>query len=169
MSELDDGRRTVPGAPPMTLIAAVARNGVIGAQGRMPWHLPDDLRRFKRLTLGAPMIMGRRTFDAIGRPLPGRRTVVVTRDPRWQVTGVDVTHSVAQARQLVADAPRVSVVGGGQIYRQTIDDAVALEITAVDLDVDGDTTFPPIDEQRWVQVSAEPGPGCRYLRYERPA
>lgn len=152
---------------PMTLIAAVARNGVIGADGGMPWHLPDDLRRFKRLTMGAPMIMGRRTFDSIGRPLPGRRTVVVTRDMQWQVPGVEVTHSVAQALGLVADADRVSIVGGGQIYRQTIDDAVALEITEVDLDVDGDTTFPPIDTDRWARISDEPGPGCRYVRYER--
>ena len=151
----------------LTLIAAVARNGVIGADGGMPWHLPDDLRRFKQLTLGAPMMMGRRTFESIGRPLPGRRTVVVTRDADWSVDGVDVAHSVEEALDLLAYEPRVSVVGGGQIYRQTIDDADALEITEVDLDVDGDTTFPPIDAHVWEKVDDEPGPDCRYVRYER--
>lgn len=159
---------TTPGPiPPMTLIAAVARNGVIGADGGMPWHLPEDLRRFKRLTTGAPMIMGRRTFDSIGRPLPGRRTVVITRDPHWGVDGVEIAHSVADALALVAGAERVSVVGGGEIYRQTIEDAVALEITEIDLDVAGDTTFPTIDGQRWARVSDEAGDGCRFVRYER--
>lgn len=153
--------------PDLTLVVAVARNGVIGADGGMPWHLPDDMRRFKRLTMGAPMLMGRRTFDSIGRPLPGRRTVVVTRDPAWTTPGVDVVHSVEQALTVLAAEPRVSVVGGGQIYRQTIDDAVALEVTEVDRDVAGDTTFPVIDPQRWAQVSAQDGPGCRYVRYER--
>lgn len=152
--------------PPLTLIAAVARNGVIGSGGGLPWHLPDDLRRFKRLTMGAPMIMGRRTFESIGRPLPGRRTVVVTRDPGRSIDGVDIAHSVPDALALLAGEPRVSVVGGGQIYRQTIDRAAALEITEVDLDVDGDTTFPAIDENVWQKVSDEPGPGCRYVRYE---
>ena len=148
-------------------MAAVARNGVIGADGGMPWHLPDDLRRFRRLTMGAPMIMGRRTFESIGRPLPGRRTVVVTRDPGWAVDGVDVVHSIPDALDLLADEPRASVVGGGQIYRQTIDDATALEITEVDLDVDGDTVFPPIDTGVWEKVGDEPGPECRYVRYQR--
>ncbi|TKV62137.1 dihydrofolate reductase [Nakamurella flava] len=155
--------------PPMTLVAAVARNGVIGADGGMPWHLPDDLRRFKRLTMGAPMIMGRRTFDAIGRPLPGRRTVVITRDPLWGADGVEVTHSVADALALLAGAERVSVVGGGEIYRQTIGDAAALEITEIDLEVAGDTTFPAIDGRDWARVSDEAGDGCRYVRYERRA
>lgn len=153
--------------PALVLVAAVARNGVIGADGGMPWHLPDDMRRFKRLTMGAPMIMGRLTFDSIGRPLPGRRTVVITRDPDWSADGVDVAHSVPDALALLADEPRVSVVGGGQIYRQTIDAAAVLEITEVDQDVDGDTTFPAIDDRHWARVSEQDGPGVRYVRYER--
>ena len=131
------------------LIAAVARNGTIGADGGLPWHLPADLQRFKALTMGHPMVMGRRTFDSIGRALPGRRTIVVTRDPDWSAPGVEVAHSVDEAIDLAltaatasSRADRCMVVGGGEIYRQTIDRADRLELTHVDADVVGDTRFP---------------------------
>ncbi|HEY5150661.1 MAG TPA: dihydrofolate reductase, partial [Mycobacterium sp.] len=109
----------------VTLVAAVARNGVIGADGGLPWHLPDDLRRFKALTMGHTMIMGRRTFESIGRALPGRVSIVVTRDAGWTAPGVTVAHSVEEALALAgpdaaADA-EVMVVGGGEIYRQTLE------------------------------------------------
>ncbi len=160
-----------PGRPPaLTLVAAVARNGTIGADGGLPWHLPADLKRFKALTMGHPMIMGRRTFESIGRALPGRTTVVVTRDASWQVPGVLVAHSVpeaiAVAVEQAGDGP-VMVVGGGEIYRQTMSDASRLEITHVDADVQGDTSFPDVDPQAWRESFREAGDGYTFVTYER--
>lgn len=152
----------------LTLIAAVARNAIIGADGGMPWHLPADLRRFKRLTMGHPMVMGRRTFDSIGRPLPGRRTIVVTRDPLFRREGVEAVDSVAAALVLAgAPTAEVMIVGGGEIYRQTIDQADRLEITHIDRDILGDTTFPPIDPVVWEAVATEPGEGYAFVSYAR--
>src|SRR4051794_21571107 len=112
----------------ITLVAAVARNGTIGADGALPWRLPADLKRFKTLTMGHPMIMGRKTYDSIGRALPGRRTIVVTRDPEWTAPGVETAASVPVALAAVG-TDEIMVVGGGEIYRQTIDLADRLEIT----------------------------------------
>jgi dihydrofolate reductase len=170
-----------PGRPPtITLVAAVARNSTIGADGGLPWHLPADLKRFKALTMGHTMIMGRRTFESIGRALPGRRTIVVTRDPQWQAPDVRVASSVEAAIAMAGDEPRepmmvgqlmeldqLMVVGGGEIYRQTIADADRLEITHVDMDVDGDTTFPEIDPKVWHGMVREEGDGFRFVTYER--
>ena len=156
--------------PRITLVAAVARNGVIGADGGMPWHLPADLRHFKAVTMGHPMIMGRRTFDSIGRALPGRRTIVVTRDPEWSAPGVDVAHSVEDAVAMAADGDptqSVMVVGGGEIYRQAMPLADRLEITHVDTEAGGDTTFPDIDPARWREQSTEPGDGFVFVSYVR--
>src|SRR6185312_3538678 len=114
----------------VVLVAAVADNGVIGSGNAMPWNLPEDLRRFKQLTTGRPMVMGRKTFDAIGRVLPGRRTVVVTRDPSWAVDGVLTAPDVPTALRLAresTDAAEVMVAGGGEVYAQTIDLADRLE------------------------------------------
>jgi dihydrofolate reductase len=153
----------------------VARNGTIGADGGLPWHLPADLKRFKALTMGHPMVMGRRTYDSIGRALPGRRTIVVTRDPDWSVPGVTVAHSVDEAVDLALDgsdgtppgARLVLVVGGGDIYRQTIGRADRLELTHVDADVVGDTRFPDIDPARWQVANREDGDGCAFVSYVR--
>ncbi|MBM9466038.1 dihydrofolate reductase [Nakamurella leprariae] len=160
----------------IVLVAAVARGGIIGADGGMPWHLPEDLRRFRAMTLGHALVMGRRTFGSIGRPLPGRRTVVVTRDRSFCPTGVEVAGSIDDALGRVAARPQldpaghprpVMVVGGGQIYRQTIDLADRLEITEVDQEVAGDTVFPPIDPDRWREAARRTGDGCTYLTYAR--
>jgi len=161
--------------PSITLVAAVARNGVIGADGGMPWQLPADLRHFKAVTMGHTMVMGRRTFDSIGRALPGRRTIVVTRDRAWTAPGVDVAHSLEQALEsATADdagaAPHgtrrtVMVVGGGEIYRQAMPLADRLEITHVEAEMDGDTTFPDIDPDRWREESREAGDGFAFVRY----
>ncbi len=156
--------------PALTLVAAVARNGTIGAGGGLPWHLPADLKRFKALTMGHPMIMGRRTFASIGRALPGRTTIVVTRDESWQGPDVLVAHSVQEAIAIAGDVAGngpVMVVGGGEIYRQTIADAVRLEITHVDADVPGDTTFPDIDPRAWSETSREEGDGFSFVTYEQ--
>ena len=159
-----------PASPRITLVAAVARNGVIGADGGMPWHLPADLRHFKAVTMGHPMVMGRRTFDSIGRALPGRRTIVVTRDRGWSAPGVDVAHSLEDALAAAADgdpAQPVMVVGGGEIYRQAMPLADRLEITHVDTDASGDTTFPDIDPAGWREESREPGDGYAFVSYVR--
>ena len=155
----------------VVLIAAVADNGVIGSDNAMPWHLPEDLRHFKRLTSGHPMVMGRRTFDAIGRVLPGRQTVVVTRDPTWSVAGVvtapDVPSALRLAREATERGGEVMIAGGGEIYSQTIDHADRLEITHVHRVIEGDTRFPPIDLGVWEVVRTEPRDGFTFMTYRR--
>ncbi len=153
----------------ITLVAAVAQNGTIGADGGLPWRLPADLRRFKSLTMGHTMIMGRKTYESIGRALPGRRTIVVTRDRRWTAPDVTVAHSVDQAIDLAgAGAPStVMVVGGGEIYRQTMHRADRLEITQVDAEVVGDTRFPEIDPSVWQETAREEAEGYAFVSYVR--
>jgi len=150
----------------ITLVAAVARNGTIGADGALPWRLPADLKRFKTLTMGHPMIMGRKTYDSIGRALPGRRTIVVTRDPEWTAPGVETAASVPVALAAVG-TDEIMVVGGGEIYRQTIDLADRLEITELHIDVVGDTTFPKIDPARWREVDRVAADGYAFVSYQR--
>ncbi len=142
----------------LTLVAAVGRNGVIGDGSAMPWHLPADLRFFKETTTGGVLLMGRGTWDSIGRALPGRRTVVVTRRRGWSAEGAQVAHSLAEAL-LVAGDTEVFVVGGGEIYAQTIEHASRLVLTEVDLEPEGVTRFPEVDPAVWQEVSREPGPG----------
>lgn len=150
----------------VTVVAAVAANGVIGRDNDMPWHLPEDLKRFKALTMGRPLVMGRRTFDAIGRPLPGRRTVVVTRDTTWRHDGVEVVHSPAAALELLTGED-VVLAGGGELYRQLWEQVDALEITHIDRVVDGDTTLPSIDPDRWVETAREDRDGFSFVSYRR--
>jgi dihydrofolate reductase len=141
---------------PITLIAAVARNGTIGRDGRMPWRLPADLARFKRLTLGHPVLMGRKTWQSLGRPLAGRRNLVLTRDRSFAAPGGEVVHSLAEARAAAGDG-ELFVIGGAELYAQTLPEADRLLITRVDADVEGDTSFPSIDPARWELVAEEPG------------
>jgi len=156
----------------ITLVAAVARNGTIGADGGLPWRLPADLKRFKALTMGHPMIMGRKTYDSIGRALPGRRTIVVTRDPAWSAPDIETAPSVAAALAAAGDGDaagdgEIMVVGGGEIYTQTIDLADRLEITHVDIDVAGDTQFPEIDPGRWRVIERTDADGYAFVSYQR--
>ena len=154
----------------ITLIAAVARNGVIGADGAMPWHLPEDFAFFKRTTMGHPLVMGRATFDAIGRPLPGRRSIVITRTRNWRHDGVEVAGSMPVALDLAASGrggDEVFVIGGGQIYRLAMPLADRLLITEVDLEPEGDATFPRIDALEWVQVSRAERDGFAFVEYRR--
>lgn len=139
----------------LSLIAAVARNGAIGRDNTLLWHLPADLQHFKRSTLGCPVIMGRKTFDSIGRPLPGRRNVVVTRNTTWQHAGVDTAASLEAALRLSADAPRVFVIGGGEIYAQALPLADELVLTEIDADFDADTHFPPWPRDEFIETSRE--------------
>lgn len=149
---------------PLVLVAAVARNGVIGGDNRLLWRIPGDLRYFKRRTMGRPMLMGRKTFDSIGRPLPGRVSVVVTRDPAFSHAGVLTAHSIEEGIA-IADrvgreqgAREIAVIGGAEIYRQVMDRAAVLAITEVDLAPEGDAVFPPIDPAQWREVFREPHP-----------
>jgi dihydrofolate reductase len=150
-------------------IAAVARNGVIGADGDIPWRISEDWRRFRALTTGHVLVMGRRTFDSIGRALPGRITLVVTRDRRWRSEGVRAVPGVDEALDLAAGlAPEpVYVAGGGEIYRAAWPRLTALEITEVDADPAGEVRFPPIEPTQWREVSREPHVGFAFVRYLR--
>jgi len=133
----------------LSLIWAQASNGIIGATGTMPWHLPEDLGHFKELTMGSTVIMGRRTWESFPdrfRPLPGRRNVVVTRDPAWAAEGAEVAHSIDDA--LAVDASPW-IIGGAQLFLATIDRAARLEVTEIDISPDGDTHAPAIDFSVW--------------------
>ena len=150
-------------------IAAVGRNGVIGADGDIPWRIPADWARFKRLTMGQVLIMGRKTWASIGRALPGRTTFVVTRDKMWRGDGVYAVPTLDQAfaRAAAEEPGTIFVAGGGEIYRAAWDRLTGLEITEVDAEPDGDVTFPPIDPQVWSEVSREPHQGYAFVRYRR--
>jgi dihydrofolate reductase len=139
----------------INLIAAVAENRVIGAGNRLPWRLSADLKRFKALTMGHTLIMGRKTFDSIGRPLPGRTTIVVTRDRGWTREGVVAAHSLDEA--LSRASGEIFVAGGGEIYAQAMARADRLYLTQVKARFDGDAFFPPIDPAIWHAVERDPG------------
>lgn len=150
--------------PNISIVVAVSANGVIGRDGGLPWHLPSDLKRFKALTLGKPVIMGRKTWASIGRPLPGRPNVVISRDAHFVAEGAIVVQSLEaaldQARRLAADlgVDEVCVIGGGEIYRQAIGQADLLHVTTVAAEIDGDTRFPAIDPAIFEKVVDEPLP-----------
>jgi dihydrofolate reductase len=132
----------------VSMVVAVARNGVIGAGNRLPWRLPDDLRRFKALTLGKPVLMGRRTFESIGRPLPERTNLVVSRGGA-SIAGCTLVESVAAALSLVAPTAELMVIGGAQIYRECLDRSSTIHLTRVHADVAGDAYFPELTPGQW--------------------
>ena len=139
----------------ISLIVAAAANRVIGADGRLPWHLPNDFRHFRETTMGKPIVMGRRTWASIGRPLPGRDNIVLTRQADLDAAGIRIAHSLADALRLAAGADEVMVIGGGDVYLQFFDIAGRIYYTHVDTNVDGDTTFPPLDDEQWVLTSSD--------------
>lgn len=144
--------------PEVALVAAVAANGVIGRDGGIPWHLPDDLRRFREVTTGSPVIMGRRTWDSLPerfRPLPGRRNIVVTRSSAWSADGTERAGSLEEAIGLAGDVSRVSVIGGATLYAEALPVADTLLLTELALDVEGDTWFPPWDRDGFTEVARE--------------
>ena len=156
----------------IALVAALARNRVIGVGNRLPWRLPEDLARFKRLTMGASVIMGRKTRESIGRPLPGRRNIVVTRrrDATWE--GCVVAHSLDAALALADDAAAAFVIGGAELYAQAMPRAARLYLTLIDADYAGDAWFPEFDAAEWREVAREPGVsadgvGYAFVDYER--
>lgn len=142
----------------ITLVVAHTENRVIGKDGGMPWHLPADLAHFKAVTMGKPMIMGRRTFDSIGKALPGRRSIVLTRDRAWSAPGVEVAHSIDDALARCAGEPEVAVIGGGDLFREMLPRATRIHQTVIDADLDGDTYFPELDPREWHEVRCESRP-----------
>ena len=145
-------------APLISLVVAMARNGVIGRNNALPWRLPEDLKRFKAITMGKPILMGRKTYESIGKPLPGRTNIVLTRDRGWRAEGVQVVGSVAEALQQARDAAELAVIGGAEIYRLTLPVAGRIHLTRVEAHVVGDTVFPELDPAQWLssQVGSLP-------------
>ena len=141
--------------PTLALIAAVTRQGGLGKDNALLVHLPDDLPRFKRLTLGCPIIMGRKTFESIGRPLPGRRNLVITRNPQWRADGVEAVASLASALEMTAAVPKVFVIGGAQIYAQALPLVDELHLTEIDADFAADVFFPNWKRSDYREVSRE--------------
>ena len=138
--------------PEIILVLARAANGVIGNEGGMPWHIPTDLRHFKQITKGRPMIMGRKTFDSLPGLLPGRRHIVLTRDKTWTEDGAEVVHSVEEALK-VANGPHVCVIGGAEIYKLFLPLADRIELTEIKLKPKGDTLIPALDTAPWQEVA----------------
>jgi dihydrofolate reductase len=164
----------------LAFVVAVAKNGVIGRNGHLPWRVSTDLKHFKRLTMGKPIVMGRRTWDSIGRPLPGRETIVITRDPNFSADGAHLADSIEaglelaqeQAARIAADT--IMIVGGSNIFAALLDRADIIHLTEVDLAPEGDVLFPPLDPAQWVEVACEAPPraandeaNVRFLTYAR--
>lgn len=137
----------------ISIIAAMAENRVIGVNNTLPWRLPADLRHFRRLTTGHHVIMGRRNYESIGKPLPDRTNIVVTRNPRYQAPGCKVRHSLEEALHDAGNDPEVFVIGGAEIYRQAMDKADRIYLTMVHADISGDTWFPEFDTREWNEIS----------------
>jgi dihydrofolate reductase len=164
--------------PLVSIVVAVAANGVIGRGNRLPWHLPEDLAHFKRLTLGHPVVMGRRTFEsiiaALGKPLPGRTSIVVTRAPGRSLPGAVTVGSLDAAIAAAGDAAEVFVIGGAEIYRLALARADRVYLTRIEAAFDGDVTFPALDPAEWREVSRESHPpagertfGFTFVRLDR--
>jgi dihydrofolate reductase len=155
MSQYHDTRSSASGGPKVFLVAAVAANRVIGGHGKLPWHLPEDLRHFKALTLGHPVIMGRRTWESLGKPLPRRENIVVSRSPGFEAPGASVAASLHGAIALCAGAPIVFVIGGAELYRAALPEADGLVLTEIGRDYDGDARFPEFDRSAWRETQRE--------------
>ncbi len=158
----------------ISIVVAASNNGVIGVDGDLPWRLPDDLRYFKQLTTGKPVVMGRKTYESIGRPLPNRHNIVITRNPAFEAAGCDVAASPAAAVELAGDVEEIMVIGGGTIYEQFAEIADRIYLTRVHTDIDGDVFFESPDSNSWQQVATTHHPADErhahafdFLTYER--
>ncbi len=145
--------------PHVSILVAMAKNRVIGRNNALPWQLPPDLKRFKELTMGHHIVMGRKTYESIGRPLPGRTSVIITRQPDYQVPGAIVVASIDQALKVCSEGKEVDqeifVIGGAQIYRQSLGLCQRIYITEIQQEFDGDTLFPELNQQEWREISRE--------------
>ncbi|WP_151081956.1 dihydrofolate reductase [Nocardioides cynanchi] len=154
----------------LTLVAAYADNRVIGDRGTIPWRIPEDFAHFKATTMGGTLVMGRATYDSIGRPLPGRTTIVVTRNPAWSAGGVLVAHSLDEALALAAEQPgETYVVGGTQVYEQALPRATHQVLTEVHRSPEGDAHYPEFDVAEWVETRREARDGFDWVWWERKA
>lgn len=156
----------------LSIIVAIAKNGVIGLNNNLPWHLPEDLKRFRAITTGHHIIMGRKTYESLGRLLPGRTTVIVTRNKNYQVDGALIAHSIEQAISLCPNDSEVFLIGGAELYQAGLSLADKLYITEVDLDVVGDAFFPYLDLTNWQELArevhvSEKGLAFSYMNYQR--
>lgn len=142
----------------LSLVVAMSTNRIIGRNNRLPWHLPADLRYFKRITLGKPIVMGRKTHESIGRPLPGRSNIVLTRNPTYMAPGCLVAHSLPEALAAAEPAEEIMLIGGASLFEQTLPRADRIYLTEVAAEAQGDAKFPPIDRQRWREVWREDHP-----------
>ncbi|MGQ7245804.1 dihydrofolate reductase [Halomonas sp. V046] len=164
---------------PIAMIAAMSRNRVIGVDNKLPWYLPEDLKFFKHMTQAKPLVMGRKTFESIGRPLPNRLNIVVTRDRGFHHEGVRVCHdlnaalALADQQATIDAAEEIMVMGGAEIYAQVMAQASRLYLTEVDIELEGDAHFPDVDGDQWQETQSQPGsptdgqPNYRFVRYER--
>jgi dihydrofolate reductase len=152
-------------APLLSLIVAMAHNGVIGRDNALPWHLRQDLQRFKAQTLGKPILMGRKTFESIGRPLPGRTNIVLTRDPKWRAPGVIAVLTVEQALAQASGASELVAIGGAEVYRLVMPFVRRMYLTNVQADVPGDTYFPEFDPTQWADVDCDTHPADEHNDY----
>jgi len=152
--------------PRVYLVAAVAANGVIGADGKLPWRIPEDLRHFKALTLGHPVIMGRKTWESLGRPLAGRENIVVTRTPGYEAPGAHVAASLDGALALCVGEPVAFVIGGSELYAAALPQADGLVLTEIERDYSGDARFPEWDRSAWRETQRKPQTGADGLRFD---
>ena len=149
----------------IAMIAAMANNRVIGKDNQMPWHLPEDLRHFKAMTLGKPVVMGRKTYESIGRPLPGRHNIVISRQADLVIEGVTTVTSFEQAKLAAGDCAELVVIGGGQLYEMLLAQADILYLTEIALTVEGDTFFPEWNDGSWEEVSRDVAKNDKQLEY----
>ena len=173
---VSDSKPMASAPPHICLIAALAENRVIGRNNALPWHLPADLKRFKALTMGHPVLMGRKTHESIGRPLPGRRNLVITRDRCYSAAGCEVVHSLEEAIAACRGTPELFIIGGAEFYRESLPRADCLEFTEIKAEFEGDAWFPEFSMAEWHETgreihSDEAGTAFRYdfVRYERIA
>lgn len=158
----------------LALIAAMSTNRVIGKNNQLPWHMPADLKHFKRLTVNKPVVMGRKTYESIGRPLPKRRNLVITQQPDFSAEGCEIFNSIDTAIEAVGDADEVMIIGGAGIYQQVIDRVDTMYLTIIESDISGDAYFPEWQEKDWDEVSNEAHPAdsenplpYRFTQYKR--
>jgi dihydrofolate reductase len=156
---------TAPADTVISLIVAMAQNGVIGRDNALPWHLREDLKRFKAHTLGKPILMGRKTFDSIGRPLPGRTNIVLTRDPQWSAPGVIAARNVEEALAHCTGSAELVAIGGAEVFRLVMPFARRFYLTNVHADVAGDTYFPAFDSTQWADVACDTYPADEHNDY----
>lgn len=160
--------------PKLSIIVAIAQDGVIGVNNTLPWHLPEDLKRFRALTMGHHIIMGRKTYESLNRLLPGRTTVIVTRNPRYRVEGALISGSLQEALTQSAGDDEVFLIGGAELYREGLAHADKIYMTEIDARFEGDAFFPPLDIVQWQLMAeerhvSEQGLAFRYLTYRRNA